>query len=105
MSYYGISAVKLDYAGVEVEEAKVHRITRSDPAGPFEYDVGTAMPHHEVANLVVSGDKVYVLEVDGPGSFRPTDKVRVKPGQMEYLESYRADGAATTALLDLPKWQ
>lgn len=106
MSYYGISAVKLDQAGVEVEEAKVHKFSKNDPNdAEILLDAGTAMEYHEVASLIAAGDTVFVLEYVGPGEFHHTDKVRVKPGQREYLESFGEDGAATTALMDLPKSQ
>jgi len=107
MSYYGISAIKLDQAGTEVEEALVHKITRNDPADTeIGFDVGTAIAYDEVASLInTSGDTVFVLAVDALGSYQPTDTVRVKSGQREYLESFGADGAATAALLELPKYQ
>ncbi|ALF88472.1 MULTISPECIES: hypothetical protein [Ralstonia solanacearum species complex] len=106
MSYYGISEVKLDQAGVEVEEAKVHKFSKNDPNdAEIHLGVGTAMAYHEVAGLISTGDTVFVLEHVGPGEFHHTDKVRVKPGQRGYLESFGKDGVATTSLLDLPRFQ
>jgi hypothetical protein len=67
---------------------------------------GTAMAYHKVVSLInTCGDSVFVIVPDGPGTYRHTDKVRVKPGQREYLESFGADGAATTALMELPRYQ
>lgn len=106
MSYYGISMIKLDSAGTEVDEAKVHKYSRSDPADTtYGLDEGKAMAYHEVANLIVGGDTVYVIVPDGPGTYQHTDKVRIKPGQREYLESFGEDGAATAALMALPTYQ
>ncbi|WP_186098103.1 hypothetical protein [Burkholderia gladioli] len=104
MSYYGISMIKLDAAGAEVAEAKVHRYSRNDD-GSIGLDSGREMAYHEVASLIVGGDNVYVIVPDGPGSYRHTDKVRVKLGQREYLESFGDDGAATAALMALPIYQ
>ena len=102
MSTYGISWIKLNQAGTEVDEVKIHKFSKAESAAEYEIDDGTAMAYHEVASLIDSGDKVWVIVYDGPGKFRHTDKVRVKPGQYEYLESFGADGAATTALMSLP---
>ncbi|WP_034196563.1 hypothetical protein [Burkholderia cenocepacia] len=104
MSYYGISMIKLDQAGVEVEEAKVHKYFRNDPADPIGLDEGKTMAYHDVANLIVGGDTVFVIVPDGAGVYRDTDRVRVKPGQHEYLESVGADGAASGALMALPTY-
>ncbi|WDD93708.1 hypothetical protein Bsp3421_003801 [Burkholderia sp. FERM BP-3421] len=103
MSCYGISMIKLDAAVGEVAEAKVHQFSK-DKDGNIGLDAGRAMAYHDVADLIVGGDTVYVIVPDGPGSYRHTDKVRVKRGQHEYLESFGGDGAATTALMVLPKY-
>ncbi|VWD12082.1 hypothetical protein [Burkholderia lata] len=105
MTYYGISMIKLDQTGVEVEEAKVHTYFRNDPADPVGLDEGRAMAYHEVANLIVGGDTVFVIVPDAAGVYRDTDMVRVKPGQREYLESFGADGAASGALMALPTYE
>ncbi|MCX4137895.1 hypothetical protein M0D68_06850 [Paraburkholderia sp. SEWSISQ10-3 4] len=107
MSVYGISWIKLDSTGTEVEEAKVHEYSLHDPIDTTPgLDVGKAMTHHEIANLIVGGDEVYVIVWDDDaGVYQHTDKVRVKPGQREYLESFGADGTATTALMSLPTYQ
>ncbi len=104
MSTYGISMVKLDAAAGEVAEAKVHRFSKNDD-GSIGLDAGRALAYHEVASLIVRGDTVFVIVPDGPGSYRRTDKVRVKPGQHEYLESFGDDGAATAALMALSTYQ
>ncbi|MBN3787368.1 hypothetical protein G3N94_10740 [Burkholderia sp. Ac-20353] len=94
--------IKLDAAVGEVAEAKLHQFSK-DKDGNIGLDGGKVMAYHDVANLIVGGDTVYVI-VEGvdPGSYRHTDKVRVKPGQHEYLESFGDDGAATAALMALP---
>ncbi|KGV55987.1 hypothetical protein [Burkholderia pseudomallei] len=104
MSTYGISMIKLDATIGEVAEAKVHRFSKNGD-GNIGLDAGRALAYHEVANLIVGGDTVFVIVPDGPGSYRHTDKVRVKPGQHEYLESFGDDGAATDALMALPTYQ
>ncbi|WP_338640132.1 hypothetical protein [Burkholderia pyrrocinia] len=104
MSIYGISMIKLDAVAREVAEAKVHRAVSKGEAGNLGWDVGTAMAYHEVSNLIVGGDRVFVL-VEDDGAYRHTDNVRVKPGQYEYLESFGDDGAATDALMALPIYQ
>jgi hypothetical protein len=70
MSYYGISAIKLDQAGTEVEEAKVHKFSKNNPAdSEIGLDAGTAMAYHEVASLInTSGDTEFVIVPDGPGT-------------------------------------
>jgi len=100
MSTYGISMIKLEAATGEVAEAKVHRFSKNDDGG-IGLDAGRALPYHEIASLIVRGDTVFVIVPDGPGSYRHTDKVRVKPGQREYLESFGDDGAASAALMAL----
>lgn len=105
MSIYGISMIKLDATVDEVAEAKVHRFSK-DKDGNIGLDEGKAMAYHEVASLIVGGDTVYVIvEGDDPGSYRHTDKVRVKAGQREYLESFGRDGATTGALMALPAYR
>jgi hypothetical protein len=104
MSTYGISMIKLDAAADEVAEAKVHRYIKNDD-GSIGLDAGRALAYHDVASLIVRGDTVFVIVPDGPGSYRHTDKVRVKPGQHEYLESFGDDGTATAALMALPTYQ
>lgn len=104
MSIYGISMIKLDAAAREVDEAKVHQAISKDEAGNLGWDAGKTMAYHEFASLIVSGDYVFVI-VEDHGAYRHTDKVRVKPGQREYLESFGDDRAATAALMDLPRYQ
>ncbi|CAJ3407609.1 Uncharacterised protein [Burkholderia pseudomallei] len=104
MSTYGISMIKLDATIGEVAEAKVHRFSKNDD-GSIGLDEGRSLAYHEVANLIVGGDDVFVIVPDGPGSYRHTDKVRVKPGQHEYLESFGDDGVASTALMALPTYK
>jgi hypothetical protein len=104
MSIYGISMIKLDAAEREVAEAKVHQAISKDEAGILGWDAGNAMAYHEVAGLIVGGDYVFVI-VEDDGSYRHTDKVRVKPGQHEYLESFGKDGAASGALRALPTYE
>ncbi|AXF25172.1 hypothetical protein CUJ89_24010 [Burkholderia pyrrocinia] len=98
--------IKLDQAGVEVEEAKVHKFCRNDPADPIcGLDGGKTMAYHEVANLIVGGDTVFVIVPDDAGLYGVTHMVRVKPGQHEYLQSFGADGAASSALMALPTYK
>jgi hypothetical protein len=96
MSVYGIAWITLNSAGTEVEEARVHKLSKNG------VDSGTAMARHEIANLIKGGDKVYVIVPNDSGSYKETDEVRVRPGQDGYLESFGADGAATNALVSLP---
>jgi hypothetical protein len=103
MSIYGISMIKLDAAAREVDEAKVHQASK-DEAGILWWDAGKAMAYHQVARLIVSGDRVFVI-VEDDGAYRHTDEVRVKPGQHEYLESFGRDGAVSGALMALPAYQ
>jgi hypothetical protein len=103
MSIYGISMIKLDEAAREIDEAKVHQAISKDAAGVLGWDAGKAMAYHEVASLIVSGDRVFVL-VEDHGAYRHTDEVRVKPGQHEYLVSVGRDGAASGALMALPAY-
>ncbi|MCA8034535.1 hypothetical protein LGM46_16340 [Burkholderia arboris] len=104
MSTYGISMIKLDTATGEIVEAKIHGFSKNDD-GSIGLDTGRALDYHEIANLIVGGDAVFVIVPDGPGSYRHTDKVRVKPGQHEYLESFGDNGAPTDALMALPTYQ
>src|SRR5476649_207578 len=106
MSYYGISIIKLNKAGTEVDEVKIHKYIKNDTQNaPPGLDKGQAMAYHEVANLIVGGDTVFVVVPDESGAYQHTDEVRVKPGQHEYLESFGKDGAATDALMALPTYQ
>jgi len=106
MSYYGISSIKLNEAGTEVEEVKIHKYLKNSPADSIPgLDAGTAMAYHDVANLIVGGDRVFVIVPDESGAFQHTDEVRVKPGQHEYLESFGKDDAASDSLMALPKAQ
>lgn len=104
MNIYGISMIKLDPTVGEVAEAKVHRFSKNDD-GSIGLDAGRALAYHKVANLIVGGDDMFVIVPDGPGSYRHTDKIRVKPGQHEYLESVGDDGAASAALMALPTYE
>jgi len=79
------------------------------PAGREEYGLtswgeGTVMAHHEIANLIIAGrDQVWVVVYDDahPGVLVYTDRVRVKPRQREYLESYGENGHGTRSLNEL----
>jgi len=104
MNTYGISMIKLDATVGEVDEAKVHRFNKNDD-GSIGLDEGRALAYHEVANLIVGGDAVFVIVPDGPCSYQHTDKFRVKPGQHEYLESFGYDGAVSAALMALPTYE
>ncbi|AOI77939.1 hypothetical protein [Burkholderia sp. NRF60-BP8] len=104
MSTYGISMIQLDATIGEVAEAKIHRFSKNDD-GSIGLDVGRALAYHEIASLIMRGDTVFVIVPDGPGSYRNTDKIRVKPRQHEYLESVGDDGAASAALMALPTYE
>ncbi|MBH9659406.1 hypothetical protein JAO05_30465 [Burkholderia pseudomallei] len=104
MSTYGISMIKLDATIGEVAEAKIHRFSKNDD-GSVGLDAGRALAYHEIASLILRGDTVFVIVPDGPGAYRHTDKVRVKSGQHEYLESISDDGISTAALMALPTYQ
>ena len=106
MSIYGVSLIKLTAQGDEVAEMLVHACSGPDKeTGLPGWHVGESMEYHRVHTLIDRGDDVYVLIQSGPGEFRHTEKLRNKPGQMGYVESFdEATGASTDALLRLPKY-
>jgi hypothetical protein len=104
MVSYGITRIKLNKAGTEVEEAKVHWLTSGESPGDVGLGGGEAMTRQQVASLIRPGHKVYVIVADESGVYQKTGEVRVKPGlQEEYLESFGEDGAANDALMALQK--
>lgn len=103
MSLYGISKIKWDASHNYVEEALLHRVTR-ERDGQIGIDTGEVKFHYEVASLIHVGEDVYTLMPDGPGCYKSVDKVRVKAGQQEYLESENEVGQPTSTLYELVAW-
>ena len=62
------------------------------------------MAYHEVASLIHRGDTIFIVEPDGPDVYRTTDKVRIKPGQHEYLENFGDDVSPSGTLMALPTY-
>ena len=104
MSTYGISKINWATSHAFVNKVLVHRASK-DQNGQIGWDFGETMIFHEVATLIDRGDQVYVLIPDGPGCFKHTDKIRIKPHQQqEHLESIDEVGNPTSSLYDLPTW-
>jgi len=104
MSYYGISKINWDASHSFVNKALVHKASK-DQNGQLWWDVGSTMFFHEVATLIDRGDHVFVLIPDGPGCYKHTDKIRIKPNQQqEHLESVDETGNTTSSLYDLFAW-
>jgi len=102
MSHFGISAVRWNAAHTEVEHCMVHRI--NSDGDEFVADDGEPKPFHEVASRIAASDTVWVLVKDvGADNYDRVDKVRIKTGPHEYLESFSDDTKeATQSLYDLP---
>lgn len=103
MSHWGVSAVRWNNRHTEIESCRIHAIRRGE--GRFEYETSdpTEMPYQDVANLIVSGDIVWVLVADSDGNFERGHNVGVKQGQNEYLTSFNAEGG-NHSLYELPKY-
>jgi hypothetical protein len=104
MSQCGISMVRLNGFGSEIAETKLHSINYDEFGMP---GIGSAevVPYHYVASCLAN-DEVWVLVPDGAGAYKPTDKVRKKPGggKNQYIESCDVHGSPTQSLFDLPKF-
>lgn len=81
--------IRVNAAADEVPEAKIRQGLSTNTDGSIGWDAGQALACHEVANLIVGGDTVFVIGPDRPGSYRKTNNVQVKPGQPAYPERYR----------------
>ena len=103
MSHYGISQIKWDSSHSFIEQVKLHQVIKRE-SGEFGLDEGTVKQFHETSSLINAGNKVYVLVPDGPGDFKLGDKVTVKTGQQEFLESVNEMNQPTSALYDLVAW-
>lgn len=104
MSVYGISKIKWDASNKFVEEVLLHKVTKEHD-GQIGIDIGEAKYHYEVASQILCGEDVYTLIPDGPGCYKSGDKVRVKAGQQEYLESVSELGQPTSTLYELVAWE
>ena len=105
MRYFGISAIKLNGAGTEVDKVFIHLAVRRRDGPTHGWTKGEAMNYTDVAKLISAGDAVWVLKATAPGEYGHTEKVRVKPGQHERLQSYNEKGEPTRSLLDLPTFE
>jgi hypothetical protein len=96
--------VKMYEDELKVAEAKLHLIVKTEDGG-FGIDDGTAVPFHEVAELLEQGDNVWVLVPSRAGTYRTSDRVRKRSirGRTEHIESYDEQGNATSALFNLPR--
>jgi hypothetical protein len=63
MSYYGISAIKLNRQRTEVEEVKIHRAVRRPEGPPHAWTDGEPMHYTDVANLIA--EKALVAAIRG----------------------------------------
>lgn len=104
MSYYGITKINWDASHTFIQQVLLHKITKSSDSPDVGFDDGKPMPFHEVASLIHGGDHVCVLVPDGTGHYDVGDKVRIKPGQHEYLESVDEAGNPSSSLSDLVAW-
>jgi hypothetical protein len=103
MSQFGVTAVRWNADHSEVSECRVHRIERI--GGDFALGEPTTMPFHDVANRVVAGDTVRVMVLDPNGNYERGQKLRVKAGKHEYLESYSTDVPGENhSLFNLPSF-
>lgn len=105
MIHYGISMVHIDGKSGEIAEVRLHQFLKreNDPV-PYELDDGKKVLHVDVASLIIFNNTIWVLETDDQGKCMMTDRVRLKPGQMNYIESCDPEGKGTTRLLDLPHY-
>ncbi|HEX5126737.1 MAG TPA: hypothetical protein VFW00_08350 [Rhodocyclaceae bacterium] len=107
MEFYGISMIRLDATGTEVNEVKLHKVLHR-PVGTDEIEAnpGERVQVGEVVRLLANGDFVWILVDDGPGSFMHTDAVRIKEqaGPASGIESHDTNGQRTNALFRLPRF-
>ncbi len=87
MSIFGVSAIRRNIAGTEVESCMVHSIRRD--GGSFVACYGTATPIEEVASSILAGYEFFVLTCHLGERFRLIERehIHVKTGQTKYLYS------------------
>ncbi len=107
MSHYGISAIHWNAALDDIDEVRLRKVVRQEPEGGFAITHGERLVCADVANLIRSGDTVWVMVDAGLGRYRNTDRVGVgtKPSGHEHLFSCTEDDTPTTALTDLPRYR
>jgi hypothetical protein len=96
MSHYGITAIRWNTAHTEVEACRLHKVTQ-DSEGNFILDDGASRPFDEVASLIASDDKVWVMVRTLEGAFDKREPVIIR-GQRENLYS-----SPENNLFDLPE--
>jgi hypothetical protein len=104
MSHYGIVATHWNLSLGEIDEVQLHKVLqRSD--NDFALAPGELTWSSDVANLIEAGHTVWII-VSDRGSYRNTDRVRVRAGDggRKRLYSCAKDGAPTSALGDLPRY-
>jgi hypothetical protein len=104
VSHYLITRVHINDKG-RVDRATVLKLTPEQPEIGIDDGggVGDLLESHEIANLIVGGDFVYVARRDPQTmALVPGDDVHVF-GQDEDLESVDDDGQRTNSLRMLPR--
>jgi hypothetical protein len=107
MSHYGISAIHWNANLGEIDEVQLHKVVEREGGGALALRHGEPAWCADVVSLIRGGDTVWVMVNAGRDRYRNTDRVgiNVRRGKREYLYSYADDGAPTTTLNDLPRYQ
>lgn len=96
MSHFGITAIRWNAARTEVDSCMVHPIQKQ--GHDFVLGEGAPMEFSDVADRIVGGDKVWVMERNGADKYDKRCAVQVTSGQQERL--FTDDNS----LFDLPEF-
>lgn len=83
MSHFGITAIRWNADRTEVDQCMVHPVEQR--GDEFVLGAGTPTDFSDVANLIVGGAKVWVMEADGTGRYDRKAAVQIRVGQVERL--------------------
>ena len=106
MNHYGISAIHWDMNLGEIDQVLLHKVVRDERSGMIALGHGERAWCEDVARLIRGGDKVWVMQSVGRGSYKNTDHVSINKQRRRngYLYSHTKDGTPTNALTDLPRY-
>jgi len=100
MTHYVITQAR--HAFGRPQEVKIHRIGEPKGRDQFGLDVGQVISVADVANLLATGDTVYVGVEDGPGAYRM--RASILRGSNDELICVEDGGKPSYALMEIPQF-
>ena len=101
MTHYAVTQVHFEHE--RVVRVLLHVVENTGP-GEFGLSDGVDTDESEIANLVVSGNRVYLARTTGPGEYSKAGEVQLKQGDDALISAMIGDQPALLALKALPQY-